>query len=314
MDELLQKMLDSELLTESTQIELKEAFAAKIDDAVDAAVTVAVADAKVLAETETKAELRDEWNKERDVLVETIDAKLGEFITEEVEELKEDIAKFRDLEVESAQKLVEAKTEMTKDLESDMLELVESLDSFLEIRMSEDMSGLTQDLQEAKENTFGRKLFESAQEEFKAKFFDEAAIIEEGKDVEIKVADLEAQLTESQESYAALLRETKMTEVLEPLSGRQHTIMSAILSNVDTEKLEEGYATYVGRVLRETTDEVIEESAATDAELIEEGVIAPKEEVVLVNGDEPTLIEEGEETTTSAISVDLAELRRLAGV
>jgi hypothetical protein len=45
-----------------------------------------------------------------------------------------------------------------------------------------------------------------------------------------------------------------MENVLSPLVGRQREVMEAILRTVPTEQLEEGYKTFIGRVIRESED------------------------------------------------------------
>ncbi|MCX2582088.1 hypothetical protein OQ641_30260, partial [Klebsiella pneumoniae] len=69
------------------------------------------------------AELNEAWLKERDTLIEALDAKVTEALTEEMAELREDIERFRDLEAEYAVKLVEAKREMATTLKKDMAQL-----------------------------------------------------------------------------------------------------------------------------------------------------------------------------------------------
>ena len=103
MDELLQKLLESEVLTAETQKELKEAIEQKVTEAVEAAKAEAAAD--------VRAELTEQWVNERDALIEAVDAKVGDFLDSELDELKSDIERFRDLEAESAEKLVEAAIE-----------------------------------------------------------------------------------------------------------------------------------------------------------------------------------------------------------
>ena len=108
MDELLQKLLEAEVLTEETKKELKTAFETKLNEAVEAAKAEAAAD--------VRAELTEQWVNERDALVEAVDAKVGDYLDGEIEELKADIERFRDLEAEAAEKLVEAKALMAEEL------------------------------------------------------------------------------------------------------------------------------------------------------------------------------------------------------
>jgi hypothetical protein len=167
MNELLQKLLEAEVLTDETKTELEEAFKAQLDEAITAAKEDAAAD--------VRAELTEEWVRERDALVDAIDSKVGDFLQDEVAELKEDIEKFRDLEAEYAEKLVEAKAAMGDELKTDLVELVEKIDAFLEIRLAAEIEELREDIDEVRKNEFGRKIFEAFADEFLNQHQDEEA-------------------------------------------------------------------------------------------------------------------------------------------
>ena len=165
MDELLQKLLEADVLSEDTKKELEGAFQTKLDEAITAAKDEAAAD--------VRADLTEKWVVERDQLVEAVDTKVTEFLAKEVEELKEDIERFRDLEAEYAEKLVEAKAAMSDELKDDLMELVEKVDAFLEIRLSAEIEELREDIDIVRKNDFGRRVFESFADEFMVNYSDE---------------------------------------------------------------------------------------------------------------------------------------------
>jgi hypothetical protein len=111
-----------------------------------------------------------------------------------------------------------------------------------------------------------------------------------------------------------------MNDILSPLSGRPREVMEAILRNVDTENLEQGYKTFIGRVLREASDD---NAGGTKTQQKEDKVLAEGEkkdkkdvlkEGVAVTGDqEGDVIEEGA-TTGEGDRQKLEHLRRLAGI
>src|SRR5665811_2235266 len=138
MDEILKKLFETEVLSAEVKAELEQAFKTKLEEAVAVATASASAD--------TKAQLSEQWVTERDALVEAIDSKVGDFLDAELGELKDDIERFRDLEAEHAEKLVEAKAEMAHELKGDLKELVEKIDSFLEIRIAAEVEELREDL------------------------------------------------------------------------------------------------------------------------------------------------------------------------
>ena len=311
MDELLQKLLESEVLTDETQKELVEAIDAKVNEAVDAAKDEAAAD--------VRAELTEQWVNERDALIEAVDAKVGDFLDSELEELKGDIERFRDLEAEAAEKLVEAKAEMAEELKGDLAELVEKLDSFLEIRLRAELEELTEDIERVKKDEFGRKIFEAVQAEYQASFADDESLEGTLRETEKRAQDTAEALEESERKLADMERAQKLDEVLSPLAGRQKEIMEQILKNVDTEQLDEGYKTFIGRVIKETE----EDGSEKEDTVLAEGASEDEEKELLENaevktGDNQDVIAENEEQlseTEQKMSAEaLKRLQRAAGI
>lgn len=307
MEELLQKLLEAEVLTEDTKNELKEAFDTKINEAVETA--------KAEAEADVRAELTEQWVNERDALIEAVDSKVGDFLDAEFEELKEDIERFRDLEAEYAEKLVEAKAQMSDELKNDLVELVEKLDAFLEIRLTAELDELREDIDEVRKNDFGRRIFEAVAQEYQATFADDESVEGTLRETEQRLEDTEQQLEEAVSQLSAIERKLKMEEVLSPLSGRQREVMEAILKNVETDQLEEGYKTFIGRVLRES------DNAEADSE--KEGAVlaesASDEETdnmstTVLSGDRDDLFENVDTETGHLSSRTIEEIRRLAGI
>lgn len=306
MEELLQRLLEAEVLTEDTKKELQEAFNSQIEEAKAAAKEEAAAD--------VRAELTEQWIQERDALIEAIDAKVGEFLQSELDELKEDIDRFRDLEAEYAEQLVEAKSEMSNQLKSDLSELVEKIDKFLEMRLASEIEELQEDIEEQRKNTFGRRVFEAFANEFINEYADQDSAESTLRETQQRLQDVEQQLEEAERQRAQLERKQKLEEVLQPLSGRQREVMEAILKNVDTEDLHEGYKTFIGRVLRETSND----GGASEQEggvLAEDTSDERTKQGVLASGDED-VIEEGvsSEETGSSRDERLSYLRKVAGI
>lgn len=322
MEELLQKLLEAEVLSEETKKDLETAFQTKLDEAISAAKNEAAAD--------VRATLTEQWLTERDTLIEAVDSKVTEFLEAELEELKEDIERFRDLEAEYAEKLVEAKSDMADELKSDLSDLVEKIDTFLEIRLSAEMDELREDLEEVRKNDFGRRVFEAFAAEFMSGYADEDNAEATLREMNERLADMEAALEETERARAELERSIKLEKVLAPLSGRAKDVMEAILRSVDTDMLEEGYKTFIGRVIRETSEKegkVLAESAEEKEDEDDEDEDDEKsekkdgkkskkedklEEGVIVTGDKESMINEG--TDDAAAKQRRDYLRRLAGI
>ena len=207
---------------------------------------------------------------------------------------------------------------MAEELKSDLAELVEKLDSFLEIRLRAELEELTEDIERVKKDEFGRKIFEAVREEFAANFADDESLEGTLRETEKRLADATEALEETERKLASMERTQKLDEVLAPLSGVQRDVMEAILKNVDTEQLEEGYKTFIGRVLKETEedgsekeDTVLAESASEDEEkeLLEGDVRTGDKEDVLAENEQQ--LSETEKKLTEA---QRARLRKIAGI
>ena len=284
MEELLQKLVESDLLTEETKKELTEAVTKQIEEAKEAKIVEATAD----IEAQVRVELQEQYQTDKDALIEALDTKVEEYLQEELGELRDDIERFRDLEVEYAERLEEAREELNQVLQGDIEELVETIDTFLDMRLEEEVNELKEDIQVVKGLQFGADIFEAFEGMFAKKFIDEHGL---EKDLQEKAEHLDkvtAQLEETTEALNLVQRDKKLDEVLSTLHGRNKDVMEAVLKNIPTEKLEEAYEHYIPKVLHEST-----ESADVDSE---------KE-----NDVESSVLAEGNESVTESAKTDLTE-------
>lgn len=304
MDELLEKLLSSELLTEETKEQVGTEFKALIENA--------IIEARAKTEVEVRAELTEQFAVEREALVEAVDTKVEEFLRAELTELKEDIENFRDLEAEYAEKLVDEKRAIAEGFRSDMAQLIDNLDTFLEERMTAEFDELRESIEDVRKIQFGRRLFEAFEAEVKGMMADDGT--------QTALAEARAQLdatrqtlAESAEALEAAKRGLKMVEVLEPLSGHSREVMEAILKNVPTAKLEEAYQTFIPRVLHESTKVEAKSEKESETLVLAEGDTSTSgEKTTVVTGDTPKVTEV---VTESAANVELqARLKRLAGI
>ena len=254
MDEILQKILGSEVLNEDVKAEISKKWKEMCESK--------FATLKEQALLEVRAELADQWTTERDALVDSIEQFIDTQITEELNELKPDIERFRDLEAEKAAEIVAIKAEMAEKLKEDIDQLVDKIDDFFEVRLSEEFEELQEDIAIVKESQFGRKIMEAFAAEYANSFVDEESVQSQLKVTESKLKDASKKIAALEKEQGKLIREQKLSQVLQPLSGSKREQMAFILQTVETEKLEEAYGQFIGRVLKEatSTSEIIKES------------------------------------------------------
>lgn len=292
MDEILQKLLESELLSEETRAEISEQWTASVE----------AFKTKVAEETanEVRAQLAEQWINERDELVAKVDDFVATALVKEMAELKADVERFRDLEAEYAQKIVEARHEMAEQVSVELDELVDKIDAFFEVRLSAEMDELKEDIEIVKQNEFGRKIYEAFASTFATAHVDEKSVQKQLKIAEQQIADLRNALTTSEEQRTKIVREAKLEKLLANLTGKKREQMEMVLKNVDTGRLEESYKFFIGRILKE-------DAAAPVAATLNEDTSTKK--TTVVTGNAPV-----EPAAEPQLNEGIVKLQRLAGI
>ena len=151
--------------------------------------------------------------------------------------------------------------------------------------LSSEMKQLKEDIDNARQNSFGRRLFEAFAQEFSSSYLNEksetAKLLKvlEKKDVELAEAKAavthKSKLVESKEREIRIAQDTAkrkevMAELLTPLNADQKGIMKELLESVQTVKLNEAFDKYLPAVMeggmkkvsKAPAKEMISESAA----------------------------------------------------
>ena len=300
MDEILKKLLESDVLSEETKAEVQEQFKTAVD--------TFLAEERSKLEVEIRSSLTEEFIKAREELAENVDAKVEEFLNTEFDELKEDINKFRDLEVEFAEKLVEEKEKLAQTLGEQLNQLVDKLDAFLEERLDEEMTELKEDIDQVKKLEFGRRMFEAMEAEFKTfRKSDLDSVERELAEAKDMLSDAQRKIHDMEQERLNEARSTKMDELLSPLSGTAREQMKIILSNVQTSKLDEAYKIYIGRVLKET---VVTQPTQT---VVAESAQEPTKATKMVTGNETQPLTEEVKPSDQTVALR-ARMQKLAGL
>lgn len=288
MDEILNKLLESELLSEAVKAEISEQWAASVE--------TFKTQVREEVSAEVRAELASQWITERDELISKVDEFVAEALLKEMDEFHGDIERFRDLEADYAEKLVEEKHKLAEEVAKELDDLVDKMDAFFEMRIAAELEELKEDIEVVKQNDFGRQIFDAFSSTYASHYVDEESVQSKLVATEGKLADVEKQLATLEEERNKMIREAKMEQVLSPLTGKKREQMAMVLKNVDTARLEESYKFFIGRVLKEEEP-------------------APKP---LTEGTKPaTTVKTGDTTAApepKPLSPQVLELKRLAGI
>ncbi len=238
--------------------------------------------------TKLSEELR-ELRKDRKVQVEGFE-KLESFVVGALaEEIKEFAADKKDL-VESKVRLVRDARGQLEALKSKFIkESAKKMSTTVSTHLKAELSQLQEDIKIARENNFGRRIFEAYATEFGATHLNENAEVRKlseliaEKDKQLAEAiQTQAQakkLVESKDHEIKVIREANerdatLDELLSPLNDEKRAVMTNLLENVQTSRLKNAFEKYLPAVLSEAkatkkADSLVEATGNKSAKAVE---------------------------------------------
>jgi hypothetical protein len=241
-------------------------------------------------------------------------SKLDNFVTTQLaEELKEFHEDKKALVEQKVKMVLEGKKQLSEAKKDFIRKAVGKVESTINRVISEEVKTFRDDITAARENDFGRRIFEAFASEFGVSHLNEAKAI---KKVQKKLAEVEKKLEESTTQIALREQAIKLTEtklrvaedryarkekldsLLRPLGKEKKEIMLDLLESVKTEKLEESFNKYLPSVL--------DGERARVKTTLKESVI--KEHT----GDKKAPVKTDADDTTDVI--ELNNIRKLAGL
>lgn len=245
------------------------------------------------------AEEVKELNQDRSAQAATVE-RLEQFVIENLAKEIEDFQTDRNDVVETKVRLVkEAREQFAKLKESFIERSAKIVQESVAKNLEKELTQLKEDIEAAKENTFGRKIFEAFASEFSASYLNENKEIRqleaalEAKDAELvesQAANAEkAQIIESKEREVeaiteSVTRKETMDKMLSKLNKEKGAIMRDLLESVQTSKLESAFDRYLPAVLDgaapKAKKEVISESREVtgDKEIKTQPVVEQKDD------------------------------------
>lgn len=265
--------------------------------------------------TEAVAKEMKEFYSEKKVMKENF-KKLENFL---LKQLAEEIREFRADKKSLVEQKVKMVTEGKQKLQETKAQFIKRaatiIESNIEKTLRSEIGQFKDDIRVARENEFGRKMFETFAAEFMTSYLNEGTELKKmQKVVESKNAELKA-LTESvkknkniMEGLDTKLRATQdlverqqvMNELLAPLSKDKKGVMKELLESVQTKNLQGAYNKYLPSVL----NEAVERKPAPVKGQLNEATLSAK------TGDRVKVTQADESTDTS----DLMKILSLAGI
>ncbi len=231
-----------------------------------------------------------------------------------LEQLTKELNEFH----EDKRELVEAKVKMIKEgkaiINQTKREFVknaaEKVNGILESTIKKELTTLREDIQVAKENTFGRKIFETFVAEFMSSMLNEgtevAKLSKQMNELNKKLNEAKSEITKKEVQLQESTRKARiaedkaerklvMNEMMSLLSKQQREIMGALLESTQTKDLKPAFNKYLPSVLNE------------DRKFEKQQKKVLSESTKDITGDKQVVSED-------APSAEIINLRKLAGI
>jgi len=347
----LQEAWDSRVSEAREEItaELREEFAqryshdkSQIVEAMDKFITeqVTAEIAEIASEKESLAKDRVKYHKAISEHAKVLDKFVTQAVAKEVKELRADrvnvsdhVAKLDNFVAEQLASelsefhedkkgLVEQKVKMVREGKKQLVEAkkdfikkaADKVEGVVNNVISNEVRSFRDDITKARENDFGRRIFEAFANEYGVSYLNEAKEI---KKIQKQIAEMETKLDESKQVIAEkeeatklvesklrvaedrFERKEKLNELMAPLGKEKKEIMSDLLESVKTENLDKQFEKYLPSVLDGETPRV--------KKTLSESVTSEH------TGNKATVVTaEADDKADSVVEIDT--LRKLAGL
>lgn len=240
--------------------------------------------------------------------------KLERFVVHALAEEIKEFAIDRQAVVEAKVKLVaEGRKQLESLKERFIAESAKKINGAVTTYLKSELSQLKEDIKLARENNFGRKLYEAFASEFSVTYLNDKAETRKvlkalaQKDQELAEATSKlqqaAQIVESKDREVRIIKESAQREktlnsLLAPLNEEKKEVMKTLLESVQTAKLENAFNKYLPAVLNNGSVQPAAKKALTESVIVE------------ATGDKTAnTVVEVEETDDNVI-----DIKRLAGL
>lgn len=314
---------DKATMVEAIDTMLEEKLSEELNEFADDRQKLAEARAKYAVAMRENADLMSKFvtqqlGKEIGELHEDQKAMAGKFSKLEnfvVDSLSKEIAEFyedkKDLAETKVRLVREAKTHLAKVKSKFITDATKIVAETVEKGLNKEMTQLREDIDSARKNDFGRKIFESFASEYTNSYLNEKS--ETAKLLKVvglkdkqlaeakKMAGKAINLVESRDTEIRIAKDTAkrkevMNELLSPLNQGQREIMADLLESVQTEKLNKSFDKYMPSVIAGNTP-------------------AKKTKATLTEGTKITGNKQNNDIDASpSVTDNVVDIRRLAGL
>ncbi len=256
------------------------------------------------------AEEIQELRKDRKQYSENVD-RLEQFVIKALSEEIKEFATDKQAVVETKVRLIANAKDKLAELQQKFIKRSSALvQEAVASNLKTELTQLKEDIQVARENMFGRRIFEAFASEFgvthlnenkeirklQAKLEEQSGLLEAAQ----KVVEQKDQIVESKDRELRIIKESaerkeKLAEMLKPLNNEKATVMRELLENVQTDKLQGAFEKYLPAVLNNSVVKKSEKAILSESR-------------VEITGDKSA------KSTAKGDDHNVIELKRLAGL
>lgn len=258
-------------------------------------------------------------------------AKLESFIVKNISKELNEFHVDKRAVVEQRVKLVKEGKALIAETKRDFVKkAAEKVEGIVAGALKSEIGALKEDIETAKKNNFGRKIFESFAAEFLTSHLADGT---EVKKYQNRVEELETKLNESNDTLQKAIDEIKtsnakikiaedsakrekvLSELLSPLAKGKRALMGELLESVQTDALRSSYQKYLPGVLNEETAVSAKKIQKQNKQKLNENTKEIKESETqsrrtVVTGNKPIHIN----PDTSDAKAEILNLQKLAGM
>ena len=202
--------------------------------------------------------------------------KLEQFVIKALAEEIQEFSKDKQDVVETKVRLVaEAKSKLAELQDKFIAKSAALVKESVGKKLESELTQLKEDIQVARENNFGRRLFEAFASEFAITHLNEnKEMAKLHKEIETReqliaeakaAAEEKARLVESKDQEIRMIKESQersstLNDLLKPLNKEKQSVMTQLLENVQTDKLKSAFEKYLPAVLNNSVAPKAEKS------------------------------------------------------
>jgi len=313
---------------EHDKANLTDAVDKMVSERLEAEMADFAADKKALAEEKVKyaTQIREHSDKLKSFVFEQLKGEIAELHSDQkvmaenfqkledfvVEALSKEIAEFQKDKQDVAETKVrlirEAKAHFEKVRSNFVKKGAEKVSEVVGKTLKKEIASLKEDIDAARKNDFGRRLFESYAQEYTQSFLNEKGetakllkVVDMAKlqaEEAKKTADEKQKMVEAKEKEIATIKEAAeranvINELVQPLNAEQKDIMNNLLESVQTSALRKQFEKYIPSVLNGRTP--------AKKQALKEGTeVTGDKQINIVNGGQ--------------FNSNLVDIKRLAGI